>query len=158
MQKIRLDRKIAIVLPIILLLGTIIFLIAPKGGLLKADNTANTFVNIYQNGNDITDGSFQTKEPSVEVDIKSDENQLLKFSSMDKITIDSKQEKLTIKEISEIDFSVKELLAQTKTDIEEDENPIENSLVKVINKDGEITATYLQIAEESQVKLLFEKK
>ncbi|MDU5334643.1 SpaA isopeptide-forming pilin-related protein [Enterococcus sp.] len=158
MQKIRLDRKIAIVLPIILLLGTIIFLIAPKGGLLKADNTANTFVNIYQNGNDITDGSFQTKEPSVEVDIKSDENQLLKFSSMDKITIDSKQEKLAVKEISETDFSVKELLAKTETDIEEDEDPIENSLVKVINKDGEITATYLQIAEKSQVKLLFEKK
>lgn len=165
MQKIRLNRKIAIVLPIMLLLGTFAFLIAPKGGLLKADNTANTFVNIYQNGNDITDGSFQTKEPSVEIDIKSDENQLLKFSSMDKITIDSKQEDLPVKEISEADFSVKELLSQTEVNQDTDSGLketepmlVENRLVRVISSGGEITSTYLQIAKKSTIKLLFERK
>ncbi|MBU5360844.1 hypothetical protein KQI58_07100 [Enterococcus raffinosus] len=159
MQKTRLIKKIAIVLPIIFLLGVAAFLAAPYGGLLKADDTAHTVVKIYHDKDDITDGSFQTKESSVVLDIKSDENQLVQFSELDFLAVSSKQEDLSVKQVTEADFNAKEILATIEESKEESsDKTIKDELFQVVNDEGKVTGSYLQIVKGSTVKLLFEKK
>lgn len=160
MQKTRLIKKIAIVLPIIFLLGVAAFLAAPKGGFLKADDTASTVVSIYHENKDITDGSFQTKESSVVLDIKSDADQLIQFSNRDELVVSPEKAKLPIKQFFETDFNVAEILKQiedAQASVSDDKS-VEDELIEIVDGEGKIIATYLQIAKDSNVQLLFERK
>ncbi|OTO20696.1 hypothetical protein, partial [Enterococcus sp. 3H8_DIV0648] len=161
MNRSRLKKKVAIVLPIIFLLGTIIFLVVPRGILLRADDTVGSLVKVHQNNKDITDGSFQTEKSAVTVDVESDKAQLLVFNDTDKISISTKQDGVTIREVSEGEFDTAQLLDQikkasneTEQSTESDEKPNigtqKNELIQVFNPEGKTSAIYLKMIENSK--------
>ncbi|MBU5362521.1 hypothetical protein KQI58_15705 [Enterococcus raffinosus] len=165
MQKIRKNKKIAIVLPIILLLGVVLYLTTPKGMLLKADDTKDVLVNVYRDDKNITQDLLETKSSSEQLGIESKGGQLLRFSDVNKFTISSKQEDLLVKSISETDFKEEEIIKQIEEKQETVDGSInstdglnQNELIYVTNGEGKTISTYLKIVQNSTTKLFFEKQ
>ncbi|KAF1295612.1 hypothetical protein BAU15_03460 [Enterococcus sp. JM4C] len=176
-NKTRVKQIVAVLLPIIFLLGIVLTL--PKGNSLKADDSEQLFATVKLAGKTETLTDVSVKEDTIEVELTGKKTELIELpdnSAYEVFQVDEEGETVSLSEKPETDLA--EMLEKNTVDStvhqeeteektvssteatstsEESENSLKPEVFHVTNEDGQ-GKTYLQVVEDEPLTVVIQRK